>query len=1433
MNKKQAPIIAAIGVFFAATLGRFNWTSPPWLTYLHRKATARPALFWSTTAGILMMLLVAGLAYSWYQNQPKPQLITAAITAPKITVIDGDEPIVSDLIIEFGKKDSEGTLVPESVAPLKQIGQEVEAGIDLSPTIEGTWVWQTDSKLVFTPSKDWPAGQTYDIHFANDAFATGAKMASHKYSFVTQPFTATIADFKFYQDPVDAKLRQAVATINFNFPVDTSSLENDTSLMLQALKNGKLDLAAQQYKFTITYDKYKRVAYLRSEPLALSDVARYLLLSVNKGLQSATDSKNETTNTVSQNLLIPDISSYFKVATVTATIVRNEQDRPEQVLALETSLGATDAAIKKSLHVYLLPQDYPANDHRQEQKNYEWQNPGEVNATILALSTPLTLHAIPSDRNYATLHSYKFSTQTPRYIYVKVDKGTHGFGDFVLTQDYVAVIKAPDYPKEIGFIHKGALLALSGEKKLSVLVRGLSAVKFEFARVMPGNVNQLITQTQGDFNNPYFINQSFNQQNISEIFTDIQQFDAADPSKQQYTALDFAKYLSAAANTGGPQGLFLLQASGWDTENQQPLDVQANRLVLITDMGLVVKDNQDGSHDVFVQSITQGTPLPQVAVSVLGKNGLSLLTYYTDAQGRATFPTLKDYVNEREPVVYLASLANDVSFIPYNNANRQLNFSRYDTGGVYSNNQEQHSLSAYLFSDRGIYRPGDAVHLGMIVKQAYAQPQPAGLIVEATVTDPRGTTIQDKKFTLDDLGYLSFDFETNAASPTGQYYVSLYIVKDDHADSLLGSMTLKVSEFQPDRMRIKASLSQPQTEGWIAPAGLLANVDLWNLYGAPATDRRIAAKILLEPKRVEFAKYPDYIFADPLLDPTKPAKVFTDNLADATTDDKGQVAFNLNLQRFDRATYQLTFFAEGFEAEGGRSVATQTSALVSPLSYFVGYKADGDLSYIKQNGQRSVNFIAVNPQLQQHAVNDLKIQLAALLPVSTLVKNANETYQYQSIIQTNVMSTTPFTVSEQGTPFTLPTDQIGDFAITILDADNNELSHFKFSIVGASQKPLAQNAELNVKLNREEYKANEDIELQITAPFTGAGLITIERDKVYAVQWFKTDTTSSVQKIHIPADFKGNGYVNVAFVRDWNSPDIFISPLSYSVVPFSIDHDDHAIHIDLNTPELAKPGEPFVIQYQSDKPGKIIVFAVDEGILQVAGYQTPDPLAFFFQKRALEVLTQQTVDQILPQYIQSRELSAAGGDDGEALLSKYINPFKRKSDLPVAFWSGIVDTDTTPRQLTYDVPDYFNGTLRVMAVAVALDSVGSADKKSEIRGDFVINPNTPTFVAPGDEFEISASIANNVKDSGANANVYVQLTVSPELEIIDAADESLTISEGREKTVRFKLRARADLGSAKITLVARSGEKSSAMDATLSIRPASNFVTTITSGSRP
>ena len=142
------------------------------------------------------------------------------------------------------------------------------------------------------------------------------------------------------------------------------------------------------------------------------------------------------------------------------------------------ALGLEIQLLYQLKYVYLLPKDKPASKFEKEAVDYAWANPGEVDEAILAQSTPVMLKPIPTKHAYAKNHSFIFNAKPNRYLFVKLDKGTKGFGGYPLANDYIAVVNVPELPKEISFLHKGALLALSSEKKVSILVRGLPAVKF-------------------------------------------------------------------------------------------------------------------------------------------------------------------------------------------------------------------------------------------------------------------------------------------------------------------------------------------------------------------------------------------------------------------------------------------------------------------------------------------------------------------------------------------------------------------------------------------------------------------------------------------------------------------------------------------------------------------------------------------------------------------------------------------------------------------------------------------------------------------------------------------------------------------------------------------------------------------------------------------
>ncbi len=1395
-------------------LGRIQWEPPAWALRLVTRfqngiawlrANPREVVRWGGLS--LLALIIMGGAIFWIRHLPKATTVSLEIKPPPLTRISDDRWDVRPLRMLF----------KTSAAPLNMVNKEVIEGIQLSPAIDGKWRWVGDKELQFMPKGDWPVGQDYKIDIAKKGLtAPHVRLEEYHPHFQTAPFTASIDKTEFYQDPVDAKLKKVVATITFSHPVIEKEFEKRVRM---AMVEGVRD---ENYPVHISYDKNKVNAFVHSDPIGIPDKDRMMKITVAAGMGSSKGGA-VLKEDVKKDVTIPGINNLLKIDSAALMLVNNERLEPEQVLTLHSTTGVSEKEMNGAVSAYVLPLNHPDKNEDEGKEPYMWEDADKVGPDILKLSQKLELSPIETEKEYSTLHSYKYQAGVGRYVYIRVNKGINSFGGYVLAKQFDTTAIVPEFPKELKILSKGSLLSLGGEKKVSYYARDVEAVKFEVGRVLPSQIQNLVTQTYGEFPNPTFINDSFGEENITERFSEVLTLPKAAVGKSQYFGFDLSKYLDA---DGGRRGLFLFKVSGYDKKKKQTTEESDSRLILVTDLGVLAKKAADGGSDAFVVSIGTGDPVSGVTVQVIGKNGQPVVSQVSDEAGRAHFPTLKTFKHERAPALYLATKDNDLAFLPFGREDRVLNMSRFDVGGVASASRPD-QLSAYLFSDRGVYRPGDTIIVGAIVKNAGWRSSLKDIPLETVVLDARGLVVKREKIRLSASGFEEIRYPMLETANTGTYTINLHIVKDDKAAGLLGSTTVKVREFLPDRLKISAGFSSETTGGWVSPDGLKARISLYNLFGTPATSRRVTASVDLKPVAPAFSQYKDFIF----FDPNKADEKFTEDLKEEITNDSGQAEFDLGLNRFKEATYRLHFMARGFDAEGGRGVAAERSILVSPLKRLVGYKADGDLHYVTKDSKRSVTLIAIDSALKKIAAEDLKAAIIERRHISVLTKQDDGTYKYESVVKETVLTEKPLTVTPKGVGYALPTTKPGDLALEVRDGSGAALSRIEYTVAGHSNfaRSLDKNAELQLVLGKADYNPGDDVELEIRAPYAGAGLITIERDKVYAYKWFKTEATSSVQHITLPADFEGNGYISVAFVRDLHSNEIFMSPLSYGTVPFSVSLARRTATVTLNTPAIIEPGSELKIRYKTDRPANIVIYAVDEGILQVAGYKTPAPLKYFFQKKALEVKTSQILDLILPEFKVLMSLSAPGGDE-ESDLGNNLNPFKRKQQKPVVYWSGIVPSDTKEREVHYAIPDYFNGSIRVMAVAVAPDAIGVTQRQTEVRGNFVISPNVPTFAAPGDEFEVGVTVANNVAGSGENAEVGLELKSSDHVELLGPAKVIIKIPELKERATVYTLRAKDKLGSADFDFIASAAGKSSHLESSMSVRPTVPFMTTLQTG---
>jgi uncharacterized protein YfaS (alpha-2-macroglobulin family) len=1405
----------------ASVFGRWTWQAPPWLAWIGRTIAraGRALVAHPLRAGLLALtILIAGGATAWYLTRPKPHYVTYTVAEPGLTEYNANGiSSIKPLVIVFS----------ESAAPLKQIKTAVTSGIDMSPALQGTWFWTSDKELRFTPKDDWPVDGAFSVRLATTGFlAKQVRLDSYRLKFRSQPFSAQVTDSQFYQDPRDPNLKKLVATVSFSHPVDTGQFESRVSLSV-AKDAEYLGLTPDSRHFTVIYDKFKLAAHIHSAALAMPRDDTPMTLKVEKGVR-AERGGNGTADRLQAVVTIPGRTS-LRFADASMTVVDNARYEPEQILFLKSSSPVAERALAGKVTVQLLPVRHPRQD-KDDTDPYDWREDTEIGADILAKAPSVPVTYVASDEGGDTSHGFKFQAPVGRYLYVLVKDGVEGTGGYIAGKPYIGTIKVDPYPRALTFLGDGALLSLSGDRKVGFLVRDIAKVQVDIGRVLPNQLQHL-APAMYDFSKPDVWNGL--EDTLVERFVANRNYSGRPPGKPTYDSIDVGQYLQDHAQ--GRRGLFLLHvramiskdadgdADSDDSETDRSLTDR--RLVLVTDLGFIVKRAKDGSRDVFVQSIRNGTPVAGARVDLLGINGQPVLAATTDANGRAHLPaTPTNAVRERRPQMILVEKDEDMSFMPFRASGRDLDLSRYDTGGVESAASAQ-QVSAYLFSDRGIYRPGETTHLGMITRTADWKSSLAGLPLDVEISDARGLVVSRRQMKVSDSSFDELSFTSQATAPTGTYEAVAYLVKDEKHREVLGTTTFRVQEFEPDRMKVQLELAASTIAGWLRPADVKARMTVMHLFGAPAANRRVEGELSLTPLLPRFARYPDYRFqiGDVIKEP------YRETLAALQTDEKGTAEFNLDLKRFVGRAYRLNLLGRAYEAEGGRNVAAQNSVIVTDADFLVGVKPDGDLTFVKRASARHAQWLAVNQQLDPVAADKLTLDWVQRKFVSVLTQQSNGTFKYVSRLKTIVRNSRPVKIASGGSAIPLPTDEPGDFDLVLHDADGTVLNTVSYSVAGQANlsRSLDKNAELQIQLDKPSYASGDTIEVSIRAPYAGAGLITVEREKVFASQWFKATTTSSVQRIKLPDDFEGNGYVSVQFVRDPASDEIFMSPLSYGVAPFGANLAARTETVALTAPRQVRPGTTMTIHVAPGDASRVALLAVDEGILQVARYRNPDPLGYFFQKRMLEVETSQILDLILPEFKRFLALAAPGGDAGGGFANQ-LNPFNRKRKPPVAYWSGVVDVTPAGRDFKYAVPDYFNGKLRIVAVGASAHRIGVTEAATEVKGDFILTPNVPAMASPGDEFLVSVGVFNNT--TGGTGPIRLTAQPGSGLTIVGPANADLQIADKKEGVAEFRVKAIDSLGAAPLTFTARRGPAEAHVEESVGVRPASPFRTELTLG---
>ncbi len=1447
---------SAISGLARTLLGDVSYQAPSWVNTTRDVVAARP---WRI---LFSLVALAGLSYglqTWI-NRPAPiipDLVTVSVDPISLTYYEIEPIRISPITLRFSN----------SIAAIDALSLPAK-GLSIRPEHPGEWRWSDDATLSFTPSADWPIAVPYVILIDPKlAFRAGAVFHDTELEISTPEFSASVQS-EFYQDPSDAANKRGIYTLQFSHPVDMSSLAGLLTLKPSLDANGEPIMAAPQ--FEILPGENSRTVFVKSATLGLPKQGGSLELVLKPGAKSLVLGPNDAANRAANNKAKEGLTSSVSLPSLYSVTVQQSGlaviDTPdgeaEQILELQFNTEVNDAVLQKALKVVLLPRDAAQSTAAQRKRPHVW-SASEVDETALKAGTVVLLSAIPGERANANLHQFKIKVPVGRSVRIAVAANLAAFGGTLMKDAFIDMQQVPENPPLLNFVGEGTLLSLKGERKLSIVHRHVAGMRLRIERVLPDQLHHFVNFQTANQKNPSFYD--VQPEVLSERFEFMEALGEAE--KSSYSGVDLSNFLSS-----GKQGVFLVSlfqlsqddqdsirklGPDWQAKYELPGQQRDVRVIVLSDLGVIRKVMLDERQSIFVQSLASGEPVAGAQIDVLAANGSVLLAAPTNAVGRADLASLSGFQREHKPVLIRVQAGGDTSFLSLKTYDREVDFSRFEIDGQ-STSLVPSTLSAHVFSDRGLYRPGDTLNLGMIVRGQDWTTALAGVPVTLRMSDPRGD-ITEQQLSLNSAGFIEASHRFAETAPTGNYYVELLgspgaapvldengdeIVPDSDVLQTLGSTSVTVQEFLPDQLKVSSEITGTKIGlAWqdVKDLGLLVNVK--TLFGTAAQDRRVRTTFTLSPSLPSFAGYADFNF----FDPNTPQNQYPDALPELSTNVDGNAQFPLDLSAFAPGVYSLSIYAEAFEAGSGRSVATQAHTIVGQPEMLLGIRSTDPLNYIKKYAARTLDIVALD-----RSAAPISVAGAVLRQVivehsykSVLTKQGSGVYKYVSTKQSNVVKTEPLNLSAAINPLRLPTDKPGDFTFELHDANAVVLNSVNFSVAGAANltRSLERNAELRVRLDKASYQPGDWIELNIEAPYIGAGLITIERESVFAHRWFKTGTTSSVQRIQIPEALEAGAYVNVQFLRDPQSSEVFMSPMSVAAMPFKIALDRRTQGLSLSAPKRVKPGEVLTIDVSTDGPAQVVVFAVDEGILQVAGYKLENPLAQFFPKRSLQVQTQQILDMMLPEFSKLLATAAPGGG-GDEELGANLNPFKRKRKLPVVYWSGVQSVDGKA-QVSYPVPDDFNGSLRLMAVAASATKVGTFTGKTEVRADLVLQPNAPTTLAPGDQTQISVSVTypkpNAQTDApaadAAMARVFqVQLSSNAGAQLVEPSTQQISLKPGDEAALMFNVKATDALGAAELNVSAEAPAQgslkalSASAQISFSVRPAQAYQVSMRAG---
>jgi hypothetical protein len=780
----------------------------------------------------------------------------------------------------------------------------------------------------------------------------------------------------------------------------------------------------------------------------------------------------------------------------------------------------------------------------------------------------------------------------------------------------------------------------------------------------------------------------------------------------------------------------------------------ATQWLIISDMALTTLSSEEGGITVNVRSLKTAEALPGVEVQLLAINNTILGKVKTSKEGLAVFEkNITGGQGGNRPRLILAYGAKgDFSFIDL----QQPAFDLSDRG--VSGRKMPGVFDAYLYTEQGIYRPNDTVHLNTLLRDnlGVAKGQ-----LPLTFSVLRPDNVEVGRYTLkgNEVGFYELEIPLSSSTRTGQWTVVAYI---DPKKPPVGQVQFAVEDFVPSRMLV----SLKEDKKLLTPKQpVQVTVSARYLFGVVASDIAGTANMILREQANPYSQFPGFSFglANETFINTRSDLVFS------PLDKKGESSFSVALDKIPETNKPLEAVVQVTLADtGGRPEIGSLTIPVRLAPFMIGIKPLFKNNQVaEEESKASFEVITLTPEGKYLGVENLKYELfEEQLNYTWYQPDSNLAWQYKAAVEDKFLSKGVIQTKDNAA-FNLgvPLKDWGRYRLVIKDPKTEVQSSVRFYKGWVETGSNSDTPDrLNIKTDKENYKTGDAAQLYIESPFDGEALLTVANNTVLETRNIKIAKKGTKVKLNVDASWGTGAYCMISAFRPINQADrkekAFLPKRAVGIAWIGMNTIDNTLKIELSIPQEVLPRQKIDIPIQVSREDKerlskntqVTIAAVDEGILKLTEFKTPNPRDYFFDKRLLGIEVRDLYGKLIEPLPGSVGVLKMGGDGGA--LSRNLQALSKKSFKVVSLYSGLVSLDKAGKGLVQlNIPE-FNGTLRLMAVAFDEKRLGNQQNDLLVRDPIIIEGILPRFLAKGDQSQLSLSLYNVKGEVGEYSLVF-------------------------------------------------------------------------------